>query len=83
MEPATLGTLLDALSTWLEVRGQLIVAAFTRAPESGFLHAVAGWQPVVATPDSLLQLAREIDQAKAFVHCQHSDGLAFLHLERR
>ena len=83
MEPATLGTLLDALSTWLKVRGQLIVAAFTRAPESRFLHAVAGWQPVVATSDSLLQLAREIDQVKAFVHCQHSDGLAFLHLERR
>jgi hypothetical protein len=85
--PATIGEstleiLLDSLVSWLRPRGELILCAFTVAPETPLPDPIGDWRPGVKTPERLLRLARHIDDASARVHCEHTDNLAYLHLQR-
>jgi hypothetical protein len=80
---ATLATLLDSLVSWLRPGGELILCAFTDLPEAPSLRLAADWCPPVFTPERLLLLARDIDDASARVHCEHADKLVFLHLQRQ
>ncbi len=79
---ATLSTLLDCLVSWLRPGGEIILSAFTVLPEPPSLRAAADWCPLVMSPERLLLLARDIDDAGARVQREHADKLAFLHLQR-
>jgi hypothetical protein len=79
----TLEFLLDSLVSWLRPGGELIVCAFTAPSDEAPLDLPADHRAGVKAPEQLLQLARNIDDAYARVHCEHADKLAFLHLRRQ
>ena len=78
----TLETLLDSLISWLRPHGEIIVCALTATPEPSGSLAASDSLAAVVTPDQLLQVAHSIDGVSARVHCEKSENLAFLHLQR-
>jgi SAM-dependent methyltransferase len=78
----TLACLLEAVAGWLRPGGQIVVTAFDRLPEAGFLDIAADWRPRTLHASELRRLAGDIDDVAVHVDRDADCGLANLRLVR-